>query len=77
MTKRFPARPKRAWRSYFVSEMLVRVTTPGMQILGGAAYTFDHDMQRYWRDARNATVAGGRSQIQKEPIGRDLDRWKI
>lgn len=59
----------------FVSEMLVRVTTLGMQILGGAAYTYDHDMQRYWRDARNATIGGGTSQIQKELIGRDLDRW--
>jgi len=55
--------------------MLVRVTTQGMQILGGAAYTYDHDMQRHWRDARNGTVGGGTSQIQKELIGRDLDRW--
>ena len=59
----------------FVSEMLCRVTTQGMQVLGGAAYTYDHDMQRHWRDARNGTVGGGSSQIQKELIGRDLDRW--
>jgi alkylation response protein AidB-like acyl-CoA dehydrogenase len=32
-------------------------------------------MQRHWRDARNGTVGGGTSQIQKELIGRDLDRW--
>lgn len=56
----------------FVSEMLNRVTTQGMQILGGAAYTYDHDMQRYWRDGRNATIGGGTSQIQRELIGRDL-----
>lgn len=56
----------------FVSEMLVRVTTLGMQVLGGAAYTYDHDMQRYWRDARNATIGGGTSQIQRGLIAREL-----
>ena len=56
----------------YVSEMLQRVTASGMQILGGHAYTADHDMQRYWRDARNATVGGGTSEIQRQLIARDL-----
>jgi len=56
----------------FVSEMFSRVTTQGMQILGGAGYTHDHDMQRYWRDARNATIGGGTSQIQRSLIAREL-----
>jgi alkylation response protein AidB-like acyl-CoA dehydrogenase len=56
----------------FVSEMFARVTTQGMQILGGAGYTHDHDMQRYWRDARNATIGGGTSQIQRSLIAREL-----
>lgn len=56
----------------FVSEMFVRVTTQGMQILGGAGYTHDHDMQRYWRDARNSTIGGGTSQIQRSLIAREL-----
>lgn len=56
----------------FVSEMFSRVTTQGMQILGGAGYTYDHDMQRYWRDARNATIGGGTSQIQRSLIAREL-----
>lgn len=56
----------------YVSEMLQRVTASGMQILGGHAYTTDHDMQRYWRDARNATVGGGTSQIQRQLIAREL-----
>ena len=55
-----------------VSEMLGRVTTMGMQILGGHAYTTDHDMQRYWRDARNATIGGGTSQVQRSLIAREL-----
>ncbi|AZS81018.1 acyl-CoA dehydrogenase [Achromobacter xylosoxidans] len=56
----------------YVSEMLQRVTASGMQILGGHAYTTDHAMQRHWRDARNATVGGGTSQIQRELIAREL-----
>lgn len=56
----------------FVSEMFSRVTTQGMQILGGAGYTHDHDMQRYWRDARNATIGGGTSQIQRSLVAREL-----
>ena len=54
------------------SEMLVRLTTLGMQVLGGHAYTYDHDMQRYWRDARNSTVGGGISQIQRQLIAREI-----
>lgn len=57
----------------FVSEMWQRVTATGMQILGGHAYTTDHAMQRYWRDARNGTVGGGTSQILRDVIGTTLD----
>lgn len=56
----------------YCSEMHVRVTTQGMQILGGHGFTMDHDMQRYWRDARNSTVGGGTSQIMRGIIARGL-----
>ena len=56
----------------FVSEMLGRVTTAAMQVLGGHAYTMDHDVQRHWRDARNATIGGGTSQVQRSLIAREL-----
>ncbi|ODT22612.1 MAG: acyl-CoA dehydrogenase [Kaistia sp. SCN 65-12] len=69
---RLPCVREACMAKLFVSEMLNRVTTQGMQILGGAAYTYDHDMQRYWRDGRNATIGGGTSQIQRELIAREL-----
>ena len=56
----------------FVSEMWQRTATNGMQILGGHAYTDDHAMQRYWRDARNGTVGGGTSQILRDVHRRTL-----
>jgi len=67
-----PCRKEASMAKLYVSEMLQRVTTAGMQILGGHAYTTDYSMQRHWRDARNATVGGGTSQIQKQLIAREL-----
>ncbi|GAA5232132.1 acyl-CoA dehydrogenase [Verticiella sediminum] len=67
-----PCRKEASMAKLYVSEMLQRVTSSGMQILGGHAYTTDHAMQRHWRDARNATVGGGTSQIQRELIAREL-----
>ncbi|WP_454689711.1 acyl-CoA dehydrogenase family protein [Achromobacter aloeverae] len=67
-----PCRKEASMAKLYVSEMLQRVTAAGMQVLGGHAYTTDHDMQRYWRDARNATVGGGTSEIQRQLIAREL-----
>ena len=58
----------------FISEMWQRAAAQGMQILGGHAYTDDHAMQRYWRDARNGTVGGGTTEILREVIARDVLR---
>ncbi len=54
------------------SEALVKVANDGMQILGGYGYSMESDMQRYFRDARITTVAGGSSQIQRDIIARQL-----
>jgi alkylation response protein AidB-like acyl-CoA dehydrogenase len=67
-----PCRKEASMAKLFVSEVLQRVTSAGMQILGGHSYTTDHDMQRHWRDGRNATVGGGTSQIQRQLIAREL-----
>lgn len=69
---KLPCRKEASMAKLYVSEMLQRVTTAGMQILGGHAYTTDHAMQRHWRDARNASVGGGTSQIQRQLIAREL-----
>ena len=44
----------------------------GMQILGGAGYTMDYDMQRYLRDSRMYPIGGGTTQIQKNIIAKAL-----
>lgn len=54
------------------SEALYQAATDGMQILGGYAQLPEFDMERYWRDAKQALVGGGSSQIQRELIARTL-----
>ena len=50
------------------SEMAERVTSEGLQIHGGAGYTTDHAVERYWRDARLTKIFEGTSEIQMRII---------
>jgi alkylation response protein AidB-like acyl-CoA dehydrogenase len=56
----------------FCSETFNSLANKGMQILGGAGYTMDQDMQRYLRDARMFPIGGGTNQIQKNIIAHSL-----
>lgn len=49
---------------YLASEMSERVTSEGIQIHGGAGYTTDFALERYWRDARLTKIIEGTSEIQ-------------
>jgi alkylation response protein AidB-like acyl-CoA dehydrogenase len=49
---------------YLASEMAERVTSESMQIHGGAGYTTDLPVERYWRDARLTKIFEGTSEIQ-------------
>ncbi len=52
----------------FSSETYARVANMGMQVMGGAGYSMEFDMQRHFRDARAATIAAGTSQMQRTII---------
>jgi alkylation response protein AidB-like acyl-CoA dehydrogenase len=56
----------------FGSEALQRATNTGMQLMGGAGFMMEYDMQRYWREARVATVTAGSSQIQRTVLARAI-----
>lgn len=49
---------------YLASEMAERVTSEALQIHGGAGYTTDFPVERYWRDARLTKIFEGTSEIQ-------------
>jgi alkylation response protein AidB-like acyl-CoA dehydrogenase len=53
---------------YFASEMAEKVTSEGIQIHGGAGYTSEFALERYWRDARLTRIFEGTSEIQQRII---------
>ncbi|MEV6697488.1 acyl-CoA dehydrogenase family protein [Streptomyces sp. NPDC051453] len=50
------------------TEMAERVTSEGIQVHGGAGYTTDFAVERYWRDARLTKIFEGTSEIQMKII---------
>jgi alkylation response protein AidB-like acyl-CoA dehydrogenase len=48
--------------------MAEHVTSEAIQIHGGAGYTTDFAVERYWRDARLTKIFEGTSEIQKRII---------
>jgi len=56
----------------FASETLFKVATDGMQIMGGYGTMPDFDMERYFREGKQATIGAGTSQIQRSIIAREL-----
>ena len=48
------------------------VTTEAVQVLGGAGYTQDHPVERYFREAKVLQIVEGTNEIQRVVIGRGL-----
>jgi alkylation response protein AidB-like acyl-CoA dehydrogenase len=57
---------------YMASEMSERVTSEALQIHGGAGYTTDFPIERYWRDARLTKIFEGTSEIMQRLISDQL-----
>jgi alkylation response protein AidB-like acyl-CoA dehydrogenase len=56
----------------FASDMAEQVTSEGLQIYGGAGYTTEYPIERYWRDARLTRIFEGTSEIQQKIISDSL-----
>lgn len=54
----------------YVTEVNWKVADMAMQIMAGAGYIADPDMQMMFRDARVGTIGGGTSEIQRNVIAR-------
>ena len=54
------------------TELAKRMTLEGMQMMGGAGYAVEYDMERQVRIALVTTIYGGTSEIQREIIARTL-----
>jgi alkylation response protein AidB-like acyl-CoA dehydrogenase len=60
-----PCEQEAAMVKLAASEMAVEVTGQAIQLHGGNGYTTEHQVERYWRDARLTTIFEGTSQIQQ------------
>jgi len=54
------------------SENSVRVAEEAIQALGGAGYTKDWPVERFWRDAKLMDIGAGTNEIRRMLIGREL-----
>jgi isovaleryl-CoA dehydrogenase len=54
------------------SESAVRVAGEAIQALGGAGYTKDWPVERYWRDAKLLDIGAGTNEVRRMLIGREV-----
>jgi len=54
------------------SESAVKVASEAIQALGGAGYTKDWPVERYYRDAKLLDIGAGTNEIRRMLIGREL-----
>ena len=54
------------------SESAVRVANEAIQALGGAGYTKDWPVERFYRDAKLLDIGAGTNEIRRMLIGREL-----
>lgn len=56
----------------YASENAVKVAGEAIQALGGAGYTRDWPVERYFRDAKLLDIGAGTNEIRRMLIGREL-----
>jgi alkylation response protein AidB-like acyl-CoA dehydrogenase len=45
----------------------------GMQVMGGAGYSMEYDMQMFFRDSRVGPIGGGTNEIQRNILAKQMD----
>lgn len=56
----------------FASRTAVEVADEAVQVHGGAGFVDDHDVERFYRDAKITQIYEGTTEIQKNIIAREL-----
>ncbi|HET6910555.1 MAG TPA: acyl-CoA dehydrogenase family protein [Mycobacteriales bacterium] len=69
-----PYGPQASMAKLFATDNAMRVTTDGVQVLGGYGYTTDFPLERYMREVKVMQIFEGTNQIQRMVIGRALSR---
>jgi alkylation response protein AidB-like acyl-CoA dehydrogenase len=66
-----------AMAKLFATDMVMRVTTDAVQVLGGAGYVEDHPAERWMREAKVLQIVEGTNQVQRLVIARALSPAKV
>lgn len=61
-----------AMAKLYASEVAVRAAEKSVQIHGGYGYTTDYPVEKFYRDAKLATIGEGTSEIQRLIIARNI-----
>ena len=56
----------------FVGEMVDKVCAEAVQIHGGYGYCMEFPVQRFWRDAKVATIGAGTSEMRRLILAREI-----
>ncbi|HEX2146432.1 MAG TPA: acyl-CoA dehydrogenase family protein [Pseudorhizobium sp.] len=56
----------------YASESAVKVAEQAVQALGGAGYTKDWPVERFWRDSKLLDIGAGTNEIRRMLIGREV-----
>ncbi len=72
-----PYGPQAAMAKLFASDMVMRVTTDAVQVLGGAGYVEDHPTERWMREAKVLQIVEGTNQVQRLVISRSLGGSRV
>jgi alkylation response protein AidB-like acyl-CoA dehydrogenase len=67
-----PYAKEAAMAKLYASETCVRVSNEAVQVLGGYGYIREYPVEKFFRDAKLATIGEGTSEIQKIVITRHL-----
>ena len=61
-----------AMAKYFSSTIAEEVASLAVEILGGAGFTKDYPVEKFYRDVKLMTIGEGTSEIQKLVISREV-----
>lgn len=56
----------------YASESAVKVAEQAIQALGGAGYTKEWPVERFWRDAKLLDIGAGTNEVRRMLIGREV-----
>jgi alkylation response protein AidB-like acyl-CoA dehydrogenase len=67
-----PAVEETSMAKIICTENNFRCADEGMQVLGGAGYSMEYDMQMFFRDSRVGPIGGGSNEIQRNIIAKRM-----